>query len=267
VKASGRYLNGATIMTTPTPLQLEVARRAGFSGIEARAERLIQDPAETASTARGVRDGEVWSLNGVRIGVTRDGGLERETLEAELNATLQICEEIGAGYLLLVPPRGHGLSEAEALRAIREGLALARDRAAHDRVNVAFEFLGFSDCPIRTPQAAAAAVDGLDVELVLDSCHWHASGAGSLDAIPLERIAMVHLNDAPAKPPNEIEDADRVLPGEGVIHLGQMLGALSARGYTGPWSLETFNRRLWAEDPAAVARRGYAALNDLLVEE
>jgi 2-keto-myo-inositol isomerase len=264
MKAGGRYLNGATIMTTPTPLQLEIARSAGFSGIEARAERLIQDPSETAATARAVRAGEVWSLNGVRIGVTRDGGLERETLEVDLNANLEISEAIGAAYLLFVPPRGEGLREADVLPAIREGLALGRDRAAAHRIKVAFEFLGFFDCPIGTPQAAVAAVDGLEVDLVLDSCHWHASGAGSLDGLPFERIAMVHLNDAPAKSPSEIEDADRVLPGDGVIRLGHLLENLRARGYTGPWSLETFNPRLWAEDPTAVARRGWAALNDLL---
>ncbi len=262
---TGLYLNGATIMTTPTPLQLEMARGAGFSGIEARAERLLADPAETATTARAVHPGEVWSLNGVRIGLEADGRLQRETLDADLTPRLEACRAIGAAYLLVVPPRVAGLGEAVALPGIRDGLALARDRAAAARVKVAFEFLGFLDCPIGTPEAAAAAIDGLDgVDLVLDSCHWHASGAGPLDAFPVERLAMVHLNDAPAKPPREIEDADRVLPGEGVIRLGQLVADLRARGYAGPWSLETFNPRYWAEDPGSVVRRGRRALGRLL---
>ena len=261
----GRFLNGATIMTTPTPLQLEVARDAGFAGIEARAERLLADPAEVTATSRAVRPGEVWSLNGVRIGLEADGRLERETLESDLTQRLEVCRAIGATYLLVVPPRVAGLGEARALPGIQEGLAMARDRAAASRVRVAFEFLGFFDCPIGTPQAAAEAVEDLDgVDLVLDSCHWHASGAGSLDALPVERLAMVHLNDAPAKPPREIEDADRVLPGEGVIALERLLAALRGRGYAGPWSLETFNPRYWEEDPASVVRRGWAALDGLL---
>lgn len=261
----GRYLNGATIMTTPTPLQLEVARDSGFSGIEARAERLLEDPSEADATSRVVRPGEVWSLNGVRIGLGADGRLERETFQADLGARLEICRAIGAAYLLVVPPRVAGLGQAAALPGIREGLALARDRAVADGVKVAFEFLGFFDCPIGTPQAAAAAVNDLeDVDLVLDSCHWHASGAGSIDGFPVERVAMVHLNDAPAKPPREIEDADRVLPGDGVIALQRLLSALRGRGYTGPWSLETFNPRYWTEDPASVVHRGWAALDGLL---
>ena len=60
------FLNGATVMTTPTPRQLEVARAAGYQGIEARAERLlafeflgfgdcpINTPALAAETVLGV---------------------------------------------------------------------------------------------------------------------------------------------------------------------------------------------------------------------
>ena len=107
-----------------------------------------------------------------------------------------------------------------------------------------------------------APLDG--VELVLDSCHWHASGSPSLESFPVERLAMVHLNDAPSKPPREIEDADRVLPGDGVIRLIELIAALRARGYEGPWSLETFNPTLWNRDPQQVSSEGRSRLRDLL---
>jgi sugar phosphate isomerase/epimerase len=108
-------------------------------------------------------------------------------------------------------------------------------------------------------------VDGIDgIDLVLDSCHWHASGAQPLDGYPIDRLALVHLNDAPAKPPREIEDADRVLPGDGVINLKALINELRTGKYTGPWSLETFNPSYWAEDAAAVARRGVEAVTRIL---
>src|SRR5688500_12849536 len=91
-----RYLNGATIMTSTTPRQLEVARATGFAGIEARSERLLVDRQELASTADAVREGEVWSLNGVPIGLTRDGDLDRATLDGDLDARLEICRTLGA---------------------------------------------------------------------------------------------------------------------------------------------------------------------------
>lgn len=260
------YLNGATIMTTPTPRQLEIARATGFAGIEARAERLLADAAEVAATAEAVaRAGEVWSLNGVRIGLDRAGELDRATLEDDLARRLEVCVAIGASFCLVVPPRVPGLTEERAMDGVRAGLTVARDAAARVGVGVAFEFLGFADCPIATPEAAAAAVDGIDdVRLVVDSCHWHASGSRSLDPISIDRLAMVHLNDAPAKPPREIEDADRLLPGEGVIRLAQLVAMLRERGYRGPWSLETFNPDYWDDSPDAVAQRGHARLEALL---
>lgn len=260
-----RYLNGATIMTTPTPRSLEIARETGYAGIEARAERLVSDPVETRVTAEAVREGEVWSLNGVRISLLADGRLDRDQLQADLAARLAICESIGAHALLTVPPRMAGLTEERALGGVRQGLELARDGADSRGITIAFEFLGFADCPTRTPDAASRTVAGLEgIALVLDSCHWHASGSGQLDAFPVERLAMVHLNDAPSKLPELVEDGDRVLPGLGVIRLGKLISELRARGYSGPWSLETFNPGYWTDDPASVARRGASALDILL---
>jgi 2-keto-myo-inositol isomerase len=263
-RASGAFLNGATIMTTPTDRHIAVAREAGFDGVEVRAERLLGAADELATAAKLVRPREVWSLNGIRVGLRDDGRLEREQLEADLEPRLEICRAVGAGYLLAVPPRVPGLDARSAIPAVREGLALARDRAARNNIRIAFEFLGFFDCPIRTPDDAADAVQDLDgVDLVLDSCHWHASGGGSLERYPVDRLAMVHLNDAPAKEPSRIEDADRVLPGEGVIALDSLTGELVQRGYRGPWSLETFNPTYWDSDPLEIARRGRAALEAL----
>ena len=252
-------------MTTPTDRQIEIAREAGYDGVEVRAERLLADPVEVSRASRLVRPGEVWSLNGIRIGLAADGSLEEEALEQELAPRLAVCREVGAAYLLAVPPRIAGIDRAAAVGGIRRGLELLRDRLAPGGIGVAFEFLGFFDCPIGTPERAGEVVAGVDgVDLVLDSCHWHASGAGSLDAFPVERLAMVHLNDAPAREPARIEDGDRLLPGEGVIRLEALLRDLADRGYDGPFSLETFNPHHWAADPLEVARRGRAALDPLL---
>ena len=260
------YLNGATIMTTPTDSHIEIARHTGYDGVEVRAERLLGDAEELARASRVVRPGEVWSLNGVRIAIAADGSLERALLERDLQPRLEICRVLGAQYLLVVPPRSAALTTDLAIPALRDGLALTRDAAARAGVGVAFEFLGFFDCPVRTPTEVARAVDGLDgVDLVLDSCHWHASGSEPLDAFPVERLAMVHLNDAPQKEPSRIEDGDRLLPGEGVIRLPSLISQLEARGYRGPFGVETFNPSHWAADPVEIAQRGRTAVRELLV--
>ncbi len=262
------YLNGATIMTTPTPRSLEIARETGYAGIEARTERLLDDAAEVRATAELVRPREVFTLNGVALTVQADGRMNRRLIEDDLKPRLQIGRDLGALYLLAIPPRAPGLETRRAIPGTRDALELARDRA--DRMGIriafeAFEFLGFGDCPINTPAIAAETVAGIDgVDLVLDSCHWHASGGQPLDGYPVGRLALVHLNDAPAKPPREIEDEDRLLPGEGVIKLAELIRELTKAGYVGAWSLETFNPAYWKEDPEAVARRGFGAVTRIL---
>jgi 2-keto-myo-inositol isomerase len=265
MSATGIHLNGATIMTTSTDSHIRIARDTGYVGVEVRAERLLEAPDEVAAAAAIVRDGEVWSLNGIQLQLTGDGGLDRERLVVEMVPRLEICRRLRAAYLLVVPPRAAGADRERAIDAMCDGLAILRDAAAVDHVGVAFEFLGFGDCPIDTPGLAARVVDGLSgVGLVLDSCHWHASGAGPLDAFPIDRLAMVHLNDAPPKPPRLIEDADRLLPGRGVIRLGGMVTALTAGGYRGPWSLETFNPDYWNMPPEMVASQGLMAVQSVL---
>ena len=255
------YLNGATLMTTPTPRVLEIARETGYAGIEARAERLLKDAAEVRATAGMVRPRDVLTLNGVALTVQADGRMARRLIEDDLKPRLRICQDLGAPYLLAIPPRAPGLETRRAVPATRDALELARDRADRLGIRIAFEFLGFGDCPINTPAIAAETVDGIDgIQLVLDSCHWHASGGQPLDGYPVDRLALVHLNDAPAKPPRQIEDEDRLLPGEGVIKLAELIRELANGGYAGPWSLETFNPAYWKEEPAAVARRGFDAV-------
>jgi 2-keto-myo-inositol isomerase len=259
------YLNGATVMTTPTDRVLQIARQTGYAGIEARAERLLKDAAEVHATAEIVRPGDVLTLNGVALTVRPDGRMDRRLIEEDLRPRLQICRDLGSPYLLSIPPRAPGLETRRAVPATRDALELARERADKLGIRIAFEFLGFGDCPINTPAIAAETVDGIEaVDLVLDSCHWHASGSQPLNSFPVDRLALVHLNDAPDKPPREIEDEDRVLPGEGVIRLGDLIRDLRTRNYAGPWSLETFNPRYWKQDPDAIARRGRAAIEALL---
>jgi 2-keto-myo-inositol isomerase len=259
------YLNGATVMTTPTQRSVEIARETGYAGIEARSERLLEDAAEVRATAEIVRPGDVLTLNGVALTVRPDGRMDRQLIEADLRPRLQICQDIGAPYLLSIPPRAPGLETRRAIPGTRDALELARDRADKMGIRIAFEFLGFGDCPINTPAMATETVDGIaGIDLVLDSCHWHASGGQPLDGYPVDRLALVHLNDAPSKPPREIEDADRLLPREGVIKLADLRRELETRRYNGPWSLETFNPGYWKEDPEAVARRGFEAVTRVL---
>ena len=173
----------------------------------------------------------------------------------------------GVGFRYYVQRKARQLGLPGWVRNNEDGsVELVAEGARRAGIRVAFEFLGFRDCPVNTPALAAEVVDRVEgIEMVLDSCHWHASGGRPLGDYPVDRLALVHLNDAPqAKPGSEIQDADRILPGEGVISLRELINELRSRGYSGPWSLETFNPSYWGEDPAQVAKRGLAAVKNVL---
>ena len=109
------YLNGATVMSTPTERVLAIARDAGFAGIEARAERLLNHTDEVRAAALAAASGEVFSLNGISLTLRPDGHMDRGVLEADLPLRVAICNELGAVYLLAVAPRAPGLRVNDAM--------------------------------------------------------------------------------------------------------------------------------------------------------
>ncbi len=84
--------------------------------------------------------------------------------------------------------------------------------------------------------------------LLVDSFHWHTAGhtVAELEALRVEQVVHVHLNDAPDRPRDEQIDFERLLPGEGIIDLAGFLGALRAIGYTDYLGVETFGKELTA---------------------
>jgi sugar phosphate isomerase/epimerase len=97
-----------------------------------------------------------------------------------------------------------------------------------------------------------------NVGLTLDSYHWY-SGEDTLETIrqtPGERIVLLHVNDAKDLPPHELLDADRVLPGEGIIPLADWVRAISETGFDGFIALEVLGPRIAGMPPEECARVG-----------
>ena len=251
------YLNTSTLMTTPSAQALRAALEAGFRGIEIRMERLMAQPGEVAEVR--TMQQAVLSVNGLQIQIGVTGQVDQERLERELDERLSCCRELSAPLLLIVPPRTGVLGLETALPGLRAALRFCQAQAAESGISVAFEFLGFPDCPVNTVSAAMTVTSALDIRLVIDSCHWYASGAPALSRAVVESVVLVHLNDVPEMAVHLIEDADRILPGEGVLPVRSFVAQLRALGYRGPWSVKTFNPEYWQDDPFTVARRAYRA--------
>ena len=97
---------------------------------------------------------------------------------------------------------------------------------------------------------------GPNVGLTLDAWHWHHAGGTIADILAAgkDRIVVIHFDDAPNLPPDQIRDNQRLLPGEGVIDLTGFLKALQQIGYQDSFSVEVFGRGLKEMPPAQSAK-------------
>ena len=99
------------------------------------------------------------------------------------------------------------------------------------------------------------------VGLTLDAIHWYAAG-DTLETIRRtapERLVMLHLTDARDVPREALSGRDRLMPGEGVIPLGDWLSAIAATGYDGTMGLEVTGPRAENIDADTFARLGMEA--------
>lgn len=99
---------------------------------------------------------------------------------------------------------------------------------------------------------------------LLDCYHCHAAETpfAEIARTARSRIVYLHLNDAKPVPPAEVLDADRLIPGEGVIDLAGWFRAVAATGFDGPVAPEVLGPRLkdmTTAEAATACREGMAA--------
>jgi len=152
----------------------------------------------------------------------------------------------------------------EAARRLYPSLA---DYAADRGVRIMFEPLSpilmnaFSFvCTLDEAMSLIEDVNRDNFGLALDVWHvWREPDIAERIAKLGDRIFGVHICDWPKEEPRNL--MDRVLPGDGLIDLPALLGAIDRTGYTGAYCLEIFSDEcfadsLWRADPAEVITRG-----------
>lgn len=110
---------------------------------------------------------------------------------------------------------------------------------------------------------AIAVANDPGARILPDVYHLHRGNSGfeSLKMIDGKIIEVFHINDYPGDIPREqMEDKDRVYPGDGVAPLKQLAADLKAMEGEKILSLELFNREYWKQDPLTVAKTGLAKM-------
>lgn len=215
-------------------------------GIELGAE-LLRDAGLTASSLGWVG------------GFTGANGHSYVDAVADARAAISAAQHIGARTLVVVPGALCGHIRTHARRLLVEALVELADQATECDVRLAIQpmhQLFDEEWSFLTSLDAT-----LDVLTRFNHSHiGMAFGAYHLWQEPrlLERIpefvpfvSTVQLSDW-RDPPRC--DNDRLLPGDGVIPLAQMIAAFESAGYRGCYEIEVWSRDLWKRDHRSLIR-------------
>jgi 2-keto-myo-inositol isomerase len=264
-------INGATTMKATLPEDIAAASAAGFKALEIWAAKmdtyLEAHPVEELSALFDQADLQPASINSIEF-ITFRPPEEYEVIAVRCQELCELAQALGCDKIVVVPsPSPAGLEwdgiRAESVRVLRE----LSDVAHPYGVQLAFEFLGFPWCSVRTLAQCWEIVKETrrdNVGLVIDTCHFYAGGSAlnSIEQVPPQKIFIFHINDVEDRPLETIEDAHRLLPGEGVIPLDYILTRLKHIGFDGLCSVELFRPEYWERDPAELAAGARAATLD-----
>ncbi len=256
--------------------RVELARAAGYQALDwtyREAEQIIAGPGESTAfwQAAGLRSGMVSGVFSARL-LAPDA-----EFEAALAATPARARQVAAagGTMTgVVLPNRSALPEAEARAMVRRRLRHLAEAVTAAGLRLGVEFIGVRTLHPELPHPLLPQYTQVlelledvgveDVGLIVDSYHCHASGTpwSQIASTPASRIVHLHINDCKDIPLAEIDDRQRLLPGEGVIALADWFAALAATGFTGGVSPEILGPRLDGVPPSEAAetcRRGILA--------
>ncbi len=246
--------------------KLTATRDAGFTAISLWAKDLRGYPegpqaARSAVARQGLAVPEFLPLTDWQLTT----GQAREAAFRHAAEHFAFMESLGFDTAVVVPTLGVGTVE-QAVHDLRE----LADLAAARKIQVAYEFLAWATWQrdLITSWEIVDRADRSNVGLVIDSFHVFKGGSSleDLRRIPIERVSIVHVTDAPDRemPLIELSRHHRLFPGEGSLPVRAMVDVLREKGYDGWYAVEIFNDEYWKREPKEVAAHAMASMMKLL---
>jgi len=254
--------HGATTMTSDLETDVAASALAGFRALElwaAKVDRYLTSHSLADLDALFVGKGIApITLNSIEFIAFR--GAEYDQIQSRCHELCKIAQAIGCPTVVVVPSPTleRNMAWASVVAEYVQVLRDLSDIGGAYGIKLAFEFLGFGWCSVRTPRAAFDIVQETDrdnVGMTLDAAHFYGGGGlmSELDQLDPKRIFTFHLDDLEDTPKEAITDATRLLPGLGVVPLAEICARLKAIGYDGPCSIELFRPEYWEWDPKELA--------------
>ena len=246
--------------------KLTAAKGAGFTAISLWEKDLRGYPegpqaARSAVARHGLAIPEFLPLADWQLKT----GQARESALRHAEEHFDFMKSLGFDTAVVVAGLGLGTMD----QAVRDLQELA-DLAAARKVRLAYEFLAWAKWQrdLRTSWDIVERADRSNLGLVIDSFHVFKGGSSLADLreIPIERVFIVHVVDAPERDMDLIELCrhHRVFPGEGSLPVRAMVDVLREKSYDGWYALEIFNDEYWKRDPRQVAEEAMASMRKLL---
>lgn len=266
-------LNGATTMYADLTTDIKAASHAGYELIEIWAAKLREFlKANTVADLKNLlteNNLEPYSINSIEH-ITFRSAEDYRKIKAETEELSGIAAEIGCPYVVVVPGKlPENTSEEKIIEESVRVLNELADIAEKYNVGLAFEFLGQADCSVQTLDLDKKIIEQVNREnvgLVIDTFHFYA-GSSTFDAIDTldpKKLFIFHINDAENLPKENLTDAHRLYPGEGVLPIREIKKRFDRIGYDRMVSIEIFRPEYWNEDPFDVAKRARAATREVL---
>jgi 2-keto-myo-inositol isomerase len=246
---------------------------AGFKNVEPHLN-LVKDWLDDGHTVDETR--ELFASRGLSVVASSQlevmcfGSPDARIPNLKANAeNARLIKELGADKMI-VGTDGPEQNSVEALDAVAGAIWNLADATEDVGVDIAIEF-NWSPI-IKSLQSAVRVAEIADhprVGVLFDTAHYHVTPTklSDINEGSVRWIKHVHVNDVPDSPADLTHrDFDRVLPGEGVLDLPEIIGALERNSYGGYFCIEMFSAELWGLPAKEAARRCYESLLPLCEE-
>lgn len=265
-------LNASTIRGQKVGLakEIDIAAQAGYSGIEpwiqtiqeyikagGKLADIRQQVEDRGLTVEGAISFPQWIVDD---DAARARGVEQVKREMDLLA------QIG-GKRIAAPPAGANGNNAPNLDLMKaaERYRVLLELGDQTGVTPILELWGSSKNLHRLGECMFVVIESGHPKAGLLGDVYHIYKGGSdlngLKMISAAAMPVLHMNDYPANPPRDkIADRDRIMPGDGIAPLTQILRDLRDKDGQTVLSLELFSQVYWEKDPLEVAKTGLAKM-------
>lgn len=269
-------LNTSTIREQNLGLvgEIETAAKAGYNAIEVWVNTVEKYKAQGGSLKDiKKRAADLGITIEDAIGFSKwivDDASEREKAMEQNKKEMAMLAEIGCKRIA-APPFGATTGNVLNLQAIAERYGKLLEVSDNFGVVPQLEMWGFStNLHLVGEVLYVASESGHPKACVLtDVYHLHKGGSSfnSLKTINGSSVQMFHMNDYPGQPPREtINDGDRILPGDGIAPMTQILRDLNSKNTPIVLSLELFNKEYWKMDALVAAKLGLSKMKDAVAK-